>query len=211
MSASQTNHEPLLAIDTAGPRLQLALSLNGKIDVLVEELAKGHAEIIFERIAQLLARNGCTYAGLTRVAVTTGPGSFTGLRIGLSAARGLGLSLDIPVVGVPVLLAMSLAAPRGKPVAILRDARRDQSYVQNFSAPGVSVSKPMVLPTEEAHAKIAKGTLCLEPDRVDIALLTAFATNANAADFPPTPCYVRAADAKPQTKAKVARVGASAP
>lgn len=210
MSKLETNSETLLAIDTAGPRLQLALVLDGKTDVLVEELAKGHAEIIFDRIAQLLARNNSTYENLTRIAITTGPGSFTGLRIGLSAGRGLGLSLDIPVIGVPVLLAMSLSAPKGQPVSILRDARRDEAYVQNFSAPGMPLTDPTVLPTAAARAKVPQGTTCLEPDRVDIALLAAFAATAGAADFPPTPCYVRAADAKPQTKAKVARAGASA-
>ena len=73
---------------------------------------------------------------LARIAVTTGPGSFTGLRIGLSAARGIGLARAIPVVGVPSLLAISLSAPAGKPVSVLLDARRGEAYFQSFSAPG---------------------------------------------------------------------------
>ena len=76
----------LLAIDTAGPRLQLALRVDGAVDVSIDEIAQGHAEVLFPRIDALLARNGLTYADLERVAVTTGPGSFTGLRIGISAA-----------------------------------------------------------------------------------------------------------------------------
>src|SRR5690606_18821268 len=83
----------LLAIDTAGPRLQLALLRDGRTDTLVEDMPTGQAERIFPAIAELLARNGAAYADLARVAATTGPGSFTGVRIGLSAARGLGLAL----------------------------------------------------------------------------------------------------------------------
>lgn len=64
-----------LAIDTAAPRLQLALLLaDGHCEVLVEDIAKGHAEILFNRINTLLARNGAGYDALARIATTTGPG-----------------------------------------------------------------------------------------------------------------------------------------
>src|SRR5690606_24525607 len=89
----------VLAMDTAGPRLQLALRAGARLDTLVEEMAQGHAERLFPAIAELLGRNGAGYRDLERIAVTTGPGSFTGVRIGLSAARGLGLALGIPVIG----------------------------------------------------------------------------------------------------------------
>ena len=85
----------LLAIDTAAPRLQLALLRGDSVDTLVEDMPTGQAERIFPAIAELLVRNAATYADLTRIAVTTGPGSFTGLRIGLSAARGIGLARTI--------------------------------------------------------------------------------------------------------------------
>src|SRR5690606_21758356 len=126
-----------LAIDTAAPRLQLAVVLpDGRTDILVEDIAKGHAEILFERLATLLARNDLAYENIERVAVTTGPGSFTGLRIGLSAARGLGLARKVPVLGIPSLLAISLAAPSG-PVAVLLDARRGEAYFETFPGPGI--------------------------------------------------------------------------
>src|ERR1700754_1678010 len=113
----------LLAIDTAGPRLQLALLRDGAVDTLVEDMAQGQAERIFPAIGELLARNSVAYADLTRLAVTTGPGSFTGLRIGLAAARGLGLALEIPVVGVPTLFAISLGGP-ARGFSICLDAKR---------------------------------------------------------------------------------------
>ena len=76
----------LLAIDTAAPRLQLALLSDGdRVMTLVEDMATGQAERLFPALDELLAEAGIAYADLTRIAVTTGPGSFTGLRIGLSA------------------------------------------------------------------------------------------------------------------------------
>src|SRR4051812_38337864 len=101
---------PILAIDTAAPRLQLAvLRGDGGFDTLIEDMATGQAERLFPALAELLARSNASYSDLARIAVTTGPGSFTGLRIGLSAARGLALALGIPVVGIPSLLALSLS------------------------------------------------------------------------------------------------------
>ncbi len=116
-----------LAIDTAAPRLQLALlRADGETDVSLDDIATGHAEILFDRLAALLARNGLGHADIKRIAVTTGPGSFTGLRIGLSAARGLGLARKLPVIGVPSLFALSLEVADG-PVTVLLDARRGEA------------------------------------------------------------------------------------
>lgn len=195
----------LLAIDTAAPRLQLALRRGEAVDTSIDELAHGHAELLFPRIEVLLARNGVAYADLDRVAVTTGPGSFTGLRIGLSAARGLGLALGIPVIGVPSLLAISLSAPPDAPAAVLLDARRDEAYFQRFSAPGHSADRPQLLPMGEARARIAAGATVLESPFVDIARLSRFASGADPALYPPEAAYVRDADAKPQEKFRVAR------
>ena len=101
----------------AGSTVRFEVRADGSVDVSIDEIAQGHAELIFPRIEALLTRNGVAYDQLTRIAVTTGPGSFTGLRIGLSAARGLGLARHIPVIGIPSLLAISLGHPT--PVAVL--------------------------------------------------------------------------------------------
>ena len=195
----------VLSIDTAAPRLQLALSDGERVELLLEDMAQGQAERLFPALDDLLARAGHVYADLTRIAVTTGPGSFTGLRIGLSAARGLGLALDLPVVGVPSLLALSLAAPPGDPVAVLLDARRDEAYLQLFAAPGEPAGPAMLLPMADARALVPPGAAVLESPFVDIARLARFAANLDPANFPPEAAYVRAADAKPQDRFRVAR------
>lgn len=196
---------PTLVIDTAAPRLQLALALpDGRVDVLVEDIARGHAEILFERIAALLARNGLDYSAIGRVAVTTGPGSFTGLRIGLSAARGLGLARDVPVLGVPSLFAIALSAKAG-PVAVLLDARRDEAYFEIFPGPGIRGDGPRLLPMAAARSEVPEGVAIITSPFVDIAALARFAADANQADFPPRATYVRDADAKPQDAARIPR------
>ncbi len=195
----------LLAIDTAAPRLQLALLVGDRADVLVEDMAQGQAERIFPAIDELLARNGIAYKDLTRIAVTTGPGSFTGLRIGLSAARGLGLALSVPVVGVPSLFALSLSA-QCDVVAILLDARRDEAYFQLFSGPGIPVGEPQLLPMDEARRRIPPATSTITLPLVDIAALARFAATADPARYPPEAAYIRDADAKPQEKFRVARL-----
>jgi tRNA threonylcarbamoyl adenosine modification protein YeaZ len=200
----------LLAIDTAAPRLQLALLRRESVDVLVEDMPTGQAERIFPAIAELLARNNAAYADLTRVAVTTGPGSFTGLRIGLSAARGLGLALNIPVVGVPSLLALSLGA-QCDALGVLLDARRGEAYVQIFSGPAIPIRPPALLPMDEARALIPHGAAIVTSPFVDIAALARFAATADPALFPPEATYIRDADAKPQEKFRVARVPEAAP
>ena len=202
----------ILAIDTAAPRLQLAVLRadgDGIVDTSIDDLAQGHAEIIFPRLAALLERNNLVYGDLTRIGVTTGPGSFTGLRIGLSAARGLGLALDIPVIGVPSLLAISLGARAGQPLAVLLDARRDEAYFQCFSAPGHGLGEPEILPIATARARIARGVTLVESPFLDIGLLARFVAAASPAEFPPEAAYIRDADAKPQDKARVARQGAA--
>ncbi|WP_375451184.1 tRNA (adenosine(37)-N6)-threonylcarbamoyltransferase complex dimerization subunit type 1 TsaB [uncultured Devosia sp.] len=201
------SHLPItLAIDTAAPRLQLAvLRADGTVDVSVDDIATGHAELIFARIATLLARNNLGYADLARVVVTTGPGSFTGLRIGLSAARGIALARDIAAIGVPSLLALSLAAPANQAVTVLLDARREEAYVQSFAVPGRPIAPARILPMNEARAAIVPGSTLLETPFVDIALLAVYGAAADPAMHRPEPDYVRAADAKPQTAAQIAR------
>jgi tRNA threonylcarbamoyladenosine biosynthesis protein TsaB len=195
-----------LAIDTAAPRLQLALlRADGGVDVELVDIAKGHAEILFGRLENLLARNGLGHPDIARIAVTTGPGSFTGLRIGLSAARGLGVARKKPVLGIPNLLALSLSASAG-PVAVLLDARRGEAYFELFETPGVSLNGPRLLPMEQALAAVPEGAVLIQSPFIDIAAMTRFAAGADPLAFPPHATYVRDADAKPQDAARIPRL-----
>jgi tRNA threonylcarbamoyladenosine biosynthesis protein TsaB len=138
----------LLAIDTAAPRLQLALlRQDGGVSSLVEDMAQGQAERIFPAIAELLAEAGIAYADLQRIAVTTGPGSFTGVRIGLSAARGLSLALGVPTVGISTFDAWAQLAPPETFVSVLLDARRGQMYRRDFFGSAPIEDGPLTIST----------------------------------------------------------------
>ena len=195
-----------LAIDTAAPRLQLGLLLaDGRVDVSVEDMATGQAEAIFGRIAELLDRNGLGYGDLDRVVTTTGPGSFTGLRIGLSAARGIGLARGIPVVGVSSLVALSLGAEG--PSTVLLDARRDEAYFQIFAGPALPTTAAELVPMVIAQAAVVPGTTLITAPFIDIAALARYGATLDPAGNPPEPNYIRDADAKPQTAARIERRG----
>lgn len=194
----------LLAIDTAGPWLQLALLRGEHLDTLVEVMPAGQAERLFPAIAELLSRSSAAYADLMRVAVTTGPGSFTGVRIGLSAARGLGLALGIPAIGVPTLHAISLSA-NCDAVAVLLDARRGEAWLQLFSGPAIPAGEAALLPADEARRRVPPGATPITDPIPDIARVAAFAATADPARFPPDAAYIRDADAKPQEKFRIAR------
>ena len=194
-----------LAIDTAAPRLQLGLLLaHGMVDISVDEIATGHAELIFGRIAALLARNGLDYVDLERVVTTTGPGSFTGLRIGLSAARGIGLARGIPVVGVSSLMALSLSVDG--PSTVLLDARRGEAYFQIFTGPAQPGTEAELLPMAIAQAALVPGTTLISSPFIDIAALARHGATLDPSGNPPEPNYIRDADAKPQTAARIERL-----
>ncbi|WP_316862244.1 tRNA (adenosine(37)-N6)-threonylcarbamoyltransferase complex dimerization subunit type 1 TsaB [uncultured Cohaesibacter sp.] len=134
------NSEICLALDTALEACSVALAIRDKDELLTFgrslALGRGHAEHLMNELETLLDEAEIGYDQLDRIAVTIGPGSFTGLRVGLATARALGLALDIPVIGASSLLALALSAwkegHRGT-VASFIDARRGQIYGQFFS------------------------------------------------------------------------------
>jgi tRNA threonylcarbamoyladenosine biosynthesis protein TsaB len=146
----------ILAIDTALDACAAAVldtEAGGLIAQESQAMKRGHAEALMPLIARVIEQSGIGFAGLDRIAVTTGPGSFTGLRVGISAARGIALAANKPVVGVTTLTAY--AAPvvsqnSEQPVISAIDARHDQVYLQVVSGNGSSLIWPRAAPIEEA-------------------------------------------------------------
>ena len=146
----------ILAIDTALDACAAAVLDTEAGRLIAQEsqaMKRGHAEALMPLIARVIEQSGIGFAGLDRIAVTTGPGSFTGLRVGISAARGIALAANKPVVGVTTLTAY--AAPvvsqnSEQPVISAIDARHDQVYLQVVSGNGSSLIWPRAAPIEEA-------------------------------------------------------------
>jgi tRNA threonylcarbamoyladenosine biosynthesis protein TsaB len=206
----------LLALDTALAACSVAV-LDGErvLARRVEAMDRGHQERLAPLVADAMAEAGLSFSALERVAVTVGPGSFTGLRVGLAFAKSLALALDIPCVGVGTLEAL-LASQREAATAPLAaaalDARRDNVYLQLF-AHGASLTDPANLPIEAARAELAhrgfdpaapivgSGAALLRdgpitPDAIDPVALARLAAARPAPQAMPTPLYLRAPDAK---------------
>ena len=217
----------ILAIDTALDACAAGVLDTEAARLIAQEsqaMKRGHAEALMPLIGRVIREAGIAFAALDRIAVTTGPGSFTGLRVGLSAARGIGLAADKPVVGLSTLTAY--AAPvvgqnAAQAVISAIDARHDHVYFQVVSGDGGSLMRPRVAPIEEALGASRFGAVhlvgnaaailadrwpadALPPFKVDpqpapdIAWLAWLGAAVSPDTAPARPYYLRAPDAKPQ-------------
>jgi len=146
----------ILAIDTVLDACAAGVLDTSAGKLIAQEsqaMKRGHAEALMPLIARVIKQSGIAFAGLDRIAVTTGPGSFTGLRVGLSAARGIALAANKPVVGLTTLTAYAapvVSQSGEQPVISAIDARHDHVYYQVVSGNGSSLIRPRVAPIEEA-------------------------------------------------------------
>lgn len=219
----------ILAIDTSLNATAACVYDTERNVVLAQEslaMERGHAEALLPLVDRIVAKGG-GFEALGRVAVSIGPGSFTGIRIGVAAARAFGLACGVPVVGVSSLAA--LAAPllaSGDPSVVLAaiDARHGQFYAQAFDASGLSPFEARVCTAREAlvlaRAKslrlVGSGAAALaieawtlglnaevvpRPPMPDIAFIARLGAMANPASAPARPLYLKAADAQPLAQA----------
>jgi len=224
----------ILAIDTALESCSAAVLDAARADMLAAEqepMVRGHAEALMPLIARVMDRARLEFKELDRIAVTVGPGSFTGLRVGIAAARGIALASGKPAIGLSTLAAYAaplIAADKTLPVVAAIDARHDHVYLQVFGAGGRTLVPPRISPLREAVRVAASAgarivgtgagmmasawpTLEKPPSLVDerrapeiewVARLGAAATDTQT---PPKPLYLRAPDAQPQDAAQLAR------
>jgi N6-L-threonylcarbamoyladenine synthase len=186
----------ILAFDTSAAHCAAALLCGDEILAgAQEEMAKGQAERLLGLVQELLARSGTAMSQLDAIGVGTGPGNFTGIRISVSAARGLAMALDIPAVGVNAFEALRYGTT--SPCLCSVDARRDMVFVQGFDAGLYEVPELVAradLPTDVPLIG-AFGAPPAFPVAHAIAHIAAarFYRTHSA----PAPLYLRAADAAP--------------
>jgi tRNA threonylcarbamoyladenosine biosynthesis protein TsaB len=224
----------VLAIDTALGACSACIWQAGDAEPLAAEtllMERGHAEALLPLIERVSSRVEGGFEGLDRVAVTVGPGSYTGLRVGISAARGIGLAASIPVVGVATLSAflapLMVKERRGLFTAAL-DAKHGHIYVQAIAPGGRTIIQPSLMTYRDAVRVLGSGPLLISgsaavmlaaeartqgveahvtdmahaPDISWVARLGALADPHQAL---PKPLYLRDPDAKPQDGARIAR------
>ena len=144
----------LLAFDTCFKACSVAIGVEGAgagqaVVSCFEPMVTGQAERLLPMISQCLAQAKLAMADIGKIAVTTGPGTFTGTRIGISAAKGLALVHRTPVVGLSSLHLMArqaaLAAPQSRDIGVAIDVRRDEVYVQLFDNAGLAAKTAPLL------------------------------------------------------------------
>lgn len=212
----------VLGFDSAGSQCAVAVLDGERVAAArVEAMVRGQAERLLPLIAETLAAAAIAPATLDLIAVTTGPGSFTGIRIGLAAARGLALAIGRTAIGVGVFAAYAAAVPpttrQGRAVVVAVESKRDEFYLQAFAADGAELGpSAQVLPHEVAawlppgplllvgdaasrlRAALGRRDVAIAPDTsaVDAAGLARLgrARHAAGAVEPPRPFYLRAPD-----------------
>jgi len=161
---------PLLALDACWQAVSVALEWRDEAGAAqrveaYEELATGHAERIVPMIAEVAQRAGVAVRAIDRIAVTVGPGSFTGVRTGIAAARALALATGAPVLGATSLaviaerarlvLAETSAEPMPRVLCVAVDARRGEVYAQSFAQSGAApLSDPILAPAGQIAASL---------------------------------------------------------
>jgi tRNA threonylcarbamoyl adenosine modification protein YeaZ len=224
----------ILALDTALDACAAGVLDTERRDLVASEtqpMTRGHAEALMPMIARVMEAARLEFSDLDRIAVTTGPGSFTGVRVGIAAARGLALAAGKPAIGLTTLAAFTaphVAAGFAGTVVPVIDARHGQIYMQVFGPGGRAVIAPRLAALREAVEAVRS--------RAPV-LLTGSAADLVAAEWPadepppqivpvkapeigwvarlgaaaqedravPKPLYLRPPDARPQDAARIAQ------
>jgi len=216
----------LLAFDTASEACSAAVLDGGRLVSRSEVIGRGHAEALMPMIAAVMAEARVSFDDLERIVVTTGPGSFTGVRVGIAAARGFALVGSVPVVGISTLAAhadRARATHPGEVVLAVLAAGRGELYGAVYAADGTEAVPAAAASAAHFAALVAEGTVLAgsgadavaellpgpvavahRDTAVDIAVLCRLGARAPEPSAPPRPLYLRPPDAKPQQAARIA-------
>jgi tRNA threonylcarbamoyladenosine biosynthesis protein TsaB len=224
----------VLAIDTALDACSAAVLDTTRGGITASEtlaMTRGHAEALMPLIARVMDLSELEFSELDRIAVTTGPGSFTGLRVGISAGRGIALAAGKPAIGLSTLAGLAaplIAEDDSTNVVAAIDARHDHVYLQVFGSGGRTLVSPRIAALRDAvRAAVAgparligsgasllakawpRGTdppsLIDDRGAPDIAWIARLGAAAADGYGPPKPLYLRAPDAQPQDAAHLPR------
>jgi tRNA threonylcarbamoyladenosine biosynthesis protein TsaB len=218
---------PILAFDASAAACSVAIRANGdSVAWRDAPMARGHAETLMPLVMATMAEAGLAFDALARIAVGVGPGSFTGIRIALAAARGIGLAASRPVVGIDSFSAMAAAIGpstlAGRSLLVIVDSKRVELFGQYFDADHCPLGDPLMLPPAGILQHRPAGALLIAgdaagqfPPGLDISRAKA-AGRPDARDIArlaeqgrvllePRPLYLRAADVTlPAARSKTA-------
>ncbi len=228
----------LLAIDTSANLCSAVLYDCGQGEILSsksENIGRGHAERLMGLLAEVLEAAELEYKDVSRIAAVCGPGSFTGIRVGLATARGLALGLNIPVIGINALEAIALQHNDTvdnveTPIMVALDAKRGEVFTQIISPSGEHLATPQAVAIDQlkdfapdqpfriagsgAQAIInaidgQSSEVLSDQTAASIEYVARLAAQTSVSTNKPSPLYLRSADAKPQNNFAVKRVSTS--
>jgi tRNA threonylcarbamoyladenosine biosynthesis protein TsaB len=218
----------VLGLDAASTACSAAVVIDGRVAAeRFTAMERGQAEALLPMIAEVLAAAGVAVTGLGAVAVTVGPGAFTGVRIGLAAARGLAVAAALPCVGVTTFEAV-VEPVDGIGAATLVaaiESKREEVFLQAFNAAREPLGEAFAAAPEDAAARLPAGELVVTGDAADrlvaglgrpariaaasgpprasfVAMIGARRVGAGAVGDLPRPFYLRPPDARPMMDAE---------
>jgi tRNA threonylcarbamoyladenosine biosynthesis protein TsaB len=223
----------VLALDTALDACAAAVLDTQRPDLLASEtrtMTRGHAEALMPLVARVMDAARLEFGEIDRIAVTIGPGSFTGVRVGIAAARGIALAAGKPAIGLTTLAAFTaphVAAGFAGTVVPVIDARHGQVYMQVFGPGGRALIAPRLAAVRDAVQAARTGAALIvgsaadlvaaewpagEPPPTfvaagapDIGWVARLGAAAQADRAMPKPLYLRPPDARPQDAARLPR------
>jgi tRNA threonylcarbamoyladenosine biosynthesis protein TsaB len=224
----------VLAIDTALAACSAAVFDSEKDEIIASEsqaMTRGHAEVLVPLVARVMDQAKLDFSKIDRIAVTVGPGSFTGLRVGISAARGISLAAGKPAFGLTTLAAFAapyIAKDDSVPITAVVDARHDHVYIQVFGRGGRTLVAPRIASIPEAVRSAAVSQTSVvgsaanllaaawpagepapkfveERPAPDVAWVARLGVTAIEGQNSPKPLYLRSPDAQPQDAARLPR------
>ena len=163
----------LLAIDTSGAACSAAVWRDGAVVAhRHRDMVRGHSEALMPMIMETLAEARQELRAIDAIAATVGPGAFTGIRIGLAAARGIGLAAGISVHGVTTFGAVAEAVPeiarRGRRMLVLLDSKRGDLFVQAYDSTLIEVGPPAVMAVSDVDLLISDAPTVIAGDGVGL-------------------------------------------
>ncbi len=224
----------ILAIDTAlGACSACVLDAGDAAPLAIEQTAmeRGHAEALMPMIERVMAKVEGGFSSLDRVAVTIGPGSYTGLRVGISAARAIALAAGIPAVGISTLAASAapfIGREGGRVVAAAVDAKHGQVWFQALNAQGKQLVSVRQVNHRDAARAIGAGPVSLvgsaalavaneawaigldalvvdDAKAPDVTWVARLGMIADPESAPPRPLYLKPPETTPQDRARLPR------
>jgi len=188
----------VLGLDTTGAECSVSIVDEAMVRAHISRnIGRGHAEILAVQVEETLGTAKLTPQDIDCVAVCTGPGNFTGLRVAISFAKGFALPRGLPIIGIDALhLTSWFDQPEGNQmIGVYRDVRRGEVFYGEFQGDEINW-EPHVTQLNDAKAANRELQLKFLEARVDTRILAWLAMDLDPADYPAEPLYARAPDAK---------------